>query len=106
MFDYSEGPGLADYPEDAPVSGANNMDGLVCPVQFDASNTGDETLEMAVIREISELLPWYDLAFKRRKRTTVGVSGLEIEEDARTLAKWLTTSPPEGAVKSQPPDAM
>ena len=106
LYDYSEGPVLADYTEDAPVSGANDMDGLVCPVQFDASNTGDETLEMAVIREISELLPWYDLAFKRRKRTTVGVTGLEIEEVARTLAKWLTPSPPEGAVNGHTPAAM
>ena len=56
LFDYSEGPVLADYTEDAPISGSNDMEGLVCPVQFDASNTGDETLEMAVLREIGELL--------------------------------------------------
>ena len=106
LFDYSEGPVLADYTEYAPISGSNDMEGLVCPVQFDASNTGDETLEMAVLREIGELLPWYDLACKRRQRTTVGVTGLEIEEVARTLAKWLTPSPPTGAVNNHTPAAM
>jgi hypothetical protein len=106
LFDIPEGPVLVDYTEDAPVSGANQMEGLVCPVNFDASNTEDETLEMAVIREIGELLPWYDLACKRRQRTTVGVTGLEIEETARTLAKWLTSSPPVDVVNDHTPAAM
>ncbi len=42
---------------------------------------------MAVILEIIELLPWYDLAYNRCRCTTVDVTGLEIEEVARTLAR-------------------
>ncbi|MBO88446.1 MAG: hypothetical protein CMP14_02905 [Rickettsiales bacterium] len=106
LFDSSEGPVLVDYPEDAPSSGSKDMGGLVCPVQFDASNIEDETLEMAVNREIIELFPWYDLARKRRQRTTVGVTGLGIEEVARALSRWLTSSPPEDVVNDQTPAAM
>ena len=87
LFEISEGPVLVDYTEDAPDSEAAGAEGLACPVQFDSSSTEDETLEMAVIREVSELLPWYDIACKRRQRTTVGVTGLGIEEVVRTLAK-------------------
>ena len=54
LFDIPEGPVLVDFTEDAPGSGAIDMEGLVCPVQLDASNTEDETLEMAVVREIGE----------------------------------------------------
>ncbi|PPR60892.1 MAG: hypothetical protein CFH10_01345 [Alphaproteobacteria bacterium MarineAlpha4_Bin2] len=106
LFDISEGPVLVDYTEDVPGTGSGGMEGLVCPVQFDASNTEDETLEMAVIREVGELLPWYDIAYKRRQRTTVGVTGLGIEEVVRTLAKWLTSSPPVDVVNDQDPPAM
>ena len=106
LFDEPEGPVLVDYPEEAPGSGADGMEGLACPIRFDAPKTEDETLGMAVLGEIQELQPWYDLAFERRQRTTVGVTGLEIEEVARTLASWLTSSPPTNVVNGQTPAAM
>ena len=106
LFEAKEGPVLVDYAEDAPGSGPDGMDGLACPMRFDAPSAEDETLEEAVLREIRELQPWYDIALERRQRTTVGVTGLEIEEVARTLASWLTTSPPQQVVNGQSPAAM
>ena len=106
LFEAPEGPVLVDYPEEAPGSGPDGMDGLACPMRFDAPVSEDETLEQAVLREIQELQPWFDLAFERRKRTTVGVTGLDIEEVARTLSSWLTATPPAETVNGQTPAAM
>jgi hypothetical protein len=43
-------------------------------------------------REIEELAPWHDLARERRGRTTVGVSGVEIEQAARIVAAYLSAA--------------
>ncbi|MFT5509948.1 MAG: hypothetical protein ACI89J_003039 [Hyphomicrobiaceae bacterium] len=106
LFAEPEGPVLVDYPEDAPGSNAGDMEGLACPIRFDTPAATDETLEMALLREIQELRPWYDLTHERRGRTTVGVTGLDIEEVARTLTSWLTLSPPSDVVNGQVPAAM
>lgn len=106
LFCAPEGPVLADYPEEAPGGGDNDMEGLACPMRFEAPAAGDETLEMAVLREIQELQPWYDLVCERRQRTTVGVTGLEIEQVARTLTGWLMPAPPAELVNGQTPAAM
>ena len=44
-------------------------------------------------REIAQLAPWYDLAKKRRGRTTFGISGLSIEDAARHAASYLAATP-------------
>lgn len=106
LFGSTEGPVLVDYPEDVPETGVGEMDGLACPIRFEATEAEDETLEMAVLREIQELQPWYDLARERRQRTTVGVTGLAIEDVARTLTGWLTPNPPTETVNGQTPAAM
>ncbi|MGI9524339.1 MAG: hypothetical protein ACR2PG_22135 [Hyphomicrobiaceae bacterium] len=105
LFEATSGPVLVDYSEEAPTSELKEMDGLACPMRFDSLGAEDETLEAAVSREIQELQPWYDLAFERRKRTMVGVTGLAIEEVAQTLASWLTSSPPKEIVNGQSPAA-
>jgi len=92
LFNEPSGPLLVDYAEEAPehgVNGADRMDGLACPMRFDSPSTGTETLTGAVLREIGELQPWYDLAFEKRRRTTFGASGLEINEAVRFLGGWL-----------------
>ncbi len=106
LFEARKGPVLVDYPEDAPGSHADDMDGLACPMRFDAPKTNDETLESAVLREVGELQPWYDLACERRQRTTVGVTGLEIDDVVRTLAGWLSPEAPTAVIKNQTPAAM
>lgn len=106
LFEAAEGPVLIDYPEEAPGSGPDGMEGLACPIRFDAPSSQEETLEAAVLREIHELQPWYDLSVEQRQRTTVGVTGLAIGDSARTLASWLTSSPPLDTVNGHTPAAM
>lgn len=106
LFAEPEGPVLINYPEDARNGSTGDMEGLACPMRFDAPPAKGESLDMAVLREIRELQPWYDLARERRQRTTVGVTGLEIEDVATTLARWLTDSPPQETVNDRSPSEM
>jgi hypothetical protein len=68
------------------------MTGMVCPIDFpklpDATAPSSQ-LEQALLQEIHSLAPWYDLAVRTRGRTTVGPSGLSIEEAAKFLAAFL-----------------
>ena len=93
LLEAPAGPVLEDYPEDAPRPHAEEMQGVACPVSFErAADPGDPGAQLA--REIEELAPWHDLAAKRRARTTTGLSGMAIEEAARTVAAYLNSSPP------------
>jgi len=44
------------------------------------------------LAEIGRLAPWYDLACRTRGRTTVGVSGLDIEAAAKLLVGFVEGS--------------
>jgi hypothetical protein len=81
LFEVPSGPVLVDYPEDAPES-SDEPTVLACPVIYtQAENETAETdrQEAAFRREIASLRPWYDMAVAKRKRTTVGLSGIELD---------------------------
>lgn len=78
LLDISAGPVIIDFPDDATVVAGENEQEVgvwACPVHF-ASTVMDETdLDKTVSafrREVTELRPWYDLAFQRHGRTSVG----------------------------------
>ncbi|MBI2329658.1 MAG: hypothetical protein HYU85_08540 [Chloroflexi bacterium] len=79
LLEAAEGPILADFAEEAPVSNAPPAV-LACPVniRIEATDgaTEAEKLCTAFKSEIMSLRPWYDMAVKKRGRTTVGVSQL------------------------------
>ena len=106
LFSEPQGPVLADYREEAPAAATGDLDGLACPLRFDAPDAREETLDAAVLREIAELQPWYDLARERRQRTTFGVAGLPIEEVAGVLCGWLSDAPSHATAEDRPPEAM
>jgi hypothetical protein len=87
LFDRPAGPVLEDFPEDAPADAANETT-FACPVSFASARSDNESPLAAMLREIAQLAPWYDLALKRRGRTTVGVSGLTVEDAARFAATY------------------
>jgi hypothetical protein len=90
LFERPSGPVLEDFPEDAPASESDADSGFACPVSF-ARAAGDEgDLAGAMQREIAQLAPWYDLAKKRRGRTSFGISGVSIEEAAHYAASFLS----------------
>lgn len=98
LLEAARGPVLDDFPEDAPAGiDASDMEGFACPVNLsrpepDADGAPDVTRQL--LDEIAQLLPWHDLAIKRFGRSTVGISGLAIEEAARYATAHLGEAPP------------
>jgi hypothetical protein len=81
MLEAPDGPRLEDFPEDEPET-AGEISVLACPVDFiqDAIEPGEiDQLQVAFRREMTAMRPWYDMAVAKRHRTTVGVSGIDLE---------------------------
>lgn len=82
LFERSEGPILEDYPEEAPEV-ESDMTVLACPVYYgdqDETETEEtDQLQTAFLREIKAMRPWYDMAVNKRQRTTVGISGIDLD---------------------------
>ncbi len=95
LLNAERGPLIVDYTEEVPLTaapGAEAMNGMVCPVDFPP--LPDETaptseIGIALMKEISALAPWYDIAVSSRGRTTVGPSGLSIVQAGKYLAAFL-----------------
>jgi hypothetical protein len=96
LFEAKQGPVLEDFPEDEPES--DEVTVLSCPVDFtrgiDESNNADELLT-AFRREITAMRPWYDMAVNNRQRTTVGVSGIGLDNLGDFIYAFVKGEPPE-----------
>jgi hypothetical protein len=97
LFERSSGPVLEDYPEEAPTVDVPEG-GFACPVSFASVMPKAAGLARALYDEIAQLAPWYDLAVRRRGRTTVGISGLTVVEAANHAASYLDGAPRPAAV--------
>ncbi len=90
LLDAPCGPALMDYPENAPpVEGPAT---LVCPVSFTLPELDDSDaakLTAKLLEEIALMRPWYDRAVDNRKRTTVGVSGMDPQSMGSFVAEFL-----------------
>ena len=81
LFEASEGPILEDFPEDAPESG-EDISLLSCPLYLDehgVDTSESDPIQTRFLREIKAMRPWYDMAVTKRKRTTIGVSGIDLD---------------------------
>ncbi len=99
LLEAERGPVLQDFPEDAPAAvDAGDMEGFACPVNLSRPNpdlNGEPDVVQLLLDEVTQLLPWHDLAIKRFGRSTVGISGLAIEEAVRYATSHLgETLPP------------
>ena len=98
LLEASEGPVvLSDFPQDAPVSAGEPVI-LACPYipkEEDTNPTEMEKLYRALKAEMASLRPWYDMATQKRRRTTVGVSRLSLEELPSFICSFLTESKPK-----------
>ena len=84
------GPVLESFPEDAPGGVSDDHSGWVCPVNLAPPPAAAEAAgASAVLVEVDQLRPWYQLGREQRGRTTVGVSGLGIEAAVELLAAYL-----------------
>jgi hypothetical protein len=82
LLEAPAGPLIEDFPDDEPES-SDEPTVLACPVIY--TQAADETrdtdrLEAAFRREMTAMRPWYDISLAKRKRTTVGISGIGLEE--------------------------
>jgi len=96
LFETTEGPVLEDFPEDEPES--DEVTVLACPVDFgrdtDVSGNADEFLA-AFRRELTAMRPWYDMAVNKRQRTTMGVSGINLENLGDFIYAFVKGEPPQ-----------
>ena len=95
LFEESHGPVLKDFPEDAPVTG--DKDAVwACPVNLTRKKIDlddADALRAAFKREMVELSAWYDLALKKNRRTTMGVSGLDIDRIVEFIGAFIDSVP-------------
>jgi hypothetical protein len=92
LFERASGPVLEDFQEDAPAGEAQDA-AFACPVSFAAVKRDGDGLAQAFFDEIAQLAPWYDLARRRRGRTTVGIYGATVDEAARHIASYVNGTP-------------
>lgn len=97
LLEKAKGPVLEDFPEEAPFE-AEAITGLACPVDFsqeDVDLTETESLCAALKREMLAMRPWYDLGVQKRGRTTVGISGVALDEIGDFICAFLKGEKPE-----------
>ncbi len=92
LFERKAGPVFEDFPEDAPADKGRD-EGFACPVSFAVDQAQSEGLAGAVRNEIAQLSSWYELALRRRGRTTVGVFGPSVDAAVRHVASYLDGRP-------------
>ena len=97
LLEADAGPVLEDYPEDTPPH-QGEQEGWTCPINISLPKeklSGADAVEAALKDEVGQLASWYDRALEKRGgRTTVGVSGLEIDEIVKLVASLFGDSPP------------
>ena len=97
MFEAPDGPRLEDFPEDEPET-EGEITVLACPLDYTRATleTGEiDQLQVAFRREIVAMRPWYDMAVARRQRTTVGVSGIDLEALVDFIYAFVRGEEPE-----------
>jgi hypothetical protein len=97
LLERADGPYIIDdFPEDAPESGGD-VEVLSCPVSFEDNNKADDPdpLKTRFLREIQAMYPWYEIALRKRGRTTVGGSGMEISSLGEFLYSFTKGDIPE-----------
>ena len=100
LLERSDGPViLDDYPIDAPET-AEESPILYCPVRFDhpAQDVSDP-LKSAFLREIQAMHPWYDMARKKRDRTTLGGSGVDVDMLGEFIYSFIEGKEPENPLQ-------
>jgi hypothetical protein len=95
LLEESSGPVITDFPEDAPVTRQPDVI-WACPVNLARTKedlSDADVLRAAFKKETVELRSWYDLALKEQQRTTVGVSGLEIDRIVEFIGAFIDGVP-------------
>jgi len=91
---------IEDYPEDAPeIEDDLLMGGISCPVFFGDPNEteiqGIDRMHTEFLREIAAMRSWYDMSVEKRKRTTVGVSRIDLNDLGNFIYAFTGNEMPE-----------
>jgi hypothetical protein len=93
LLERESGPVLVDYLEEVPHGSdamlENDMTGMVCPIdrpRILGVDPSASELGQARLAEIASFAPCYDLPVWTRGRTTMGPSGLDINDTAKFVA--------------------
>ncbi len=81
LLEAPQGPIIEDFGEDVPAATPHDAS-LFCPISISlrpGELSESERLRAAFSEEFAAMRSWYDLAVKKRGRTTVGNSGLDLE---------------------------
>jgi hypothetical protein len=103
LLEAPSGPVLEDYPEDALET--DEIMVLACPVHFpkDAVESGEtDQLRASLRKEITAMRPWYDMAVKKRQRTTVGLSGIDLDKMGDFIYTFVRGEEPENPRHDMP----
>jgi hypothetical protein len=103
LLEAPSGPVLEDYPEDAPET--DEIMVLSCPVNYsgDTVEAGEtDQLRGSFRREMMAMRPWYDMAVKKRQRTTVGLSGIDLEKMGDFIYAFIRGEAPENPRDDMP----
>ena len=100
LLERQDGPViLEDYPLDAPESDGEPAV-LSCPVRFDDQATDDsDPLKTRFLREIQSMRPWYDMALKKRGRTSLGGSGIDIDLLGEYIYAYIKGEEPDNPLQ-------
>ena len=97
LLERPAGPVLEDYPEDEPES--DEVTVLACPVNFSAYLEESEEEQDGVLaafnREMTAMRTWYDMSVAARQRTTVGGSGIDLDELGSFIYAFVKGGEPE-----------
>ena len=94
LLEADSGPIHTDFPDDAPE--AEDITGWACPINLappdEVADTGDN-LATALEVEVAQLATWYDIGVRERKRTAVGISGIDVDQLASFVGSFLGETP-------------
>lgn len=96
LLERTDGPViLDDYSFDAPEADGG-VAVLSCPVRFDNQETESaDPLKAGFLREIQAMRPWYEMALKKRDRTSLVSSGLEIDNLGNYIYRFAEGEQPD-----------
>ena len=100
-------PVIEDYGVEAPA-GPVSQEGWACPLNLPLVEADSEParLSNAFTQEMSQMRSWYDLALQGRGHTTVGASGVPVEELADFICTLLGGSVPAVEDPVAPPGRL
>jgi hypothetical protein len=106
LLEAEHGPVLVDFPEEAPAAEASDMEGWVCPIKLappPKPESADGQLAEAMADEMARLQPWFDLAVETRGRSSLGLSGVELETARAFLLSFLGAEPAQNPLPALKP---